>query len=60
MALFQPINPASLVEQQFFAPESKFNVLGGIQGVIEQGRSLKHSTKARYWDLKQSKPFDQC
>lgn len=39
MALFQPIDPSRLVDQQFFAPETKFNVLGGIQQVIEQGRA---------------------
>lgn len=39
MALFQPIDPARLVDQQFFAPETKFNVLGGIQQVIEEGRA---------------------
>ncbi|MBL4795940.1 MAG: hypothetical protein JKY50_00850 [Oleispira sp.] len=39
MALFQPFDPARLVDQQFFAPETKFNVLGGIQQVIEEGRA---------------------
>lgn len=39
MALFQPIDPARLVDQQFFAPETKFNVLGDIQQVIEEGRA---------------------
>ncbi len=39
MALFQPINASSLVSKQFFAPETKFNILGGIQEVIEQGRA---------------------
>ena len=39
MALFQPINAANLVEKQFFAPETKFNILGGVQQVIEQGRA---------------------
>lgn len=39
MALFQPFNAEQLVEKEFFAPESKFNILGGIQQVIEQGRA---------------------
>lgn len=47
MALYNPVNPKDLVAKEFFAPESKFNLLGAVQGVVEKGRADANSQRQR-------------